>query len=336
MNFSKLVFEVATPPFIPFSDKPLNLGGEINNIAIEEFEKRFNIKSLKEGISQNLDVKILPFDEMALPDEMLALMKEQVQKIQKVGFENLVVCQMGEVGLGVFASKEIPKFTVVCIYSGTIADSSAVKVDDEAMAIRSSSMVISTNSYRGIGSLMQHLPPRKTSNNFEEHWQFYKNSGTISYEDLRLNDELYSINFDEAIENQVQVRNLEKCVLNMNGIPVIAFLTLRDIKKGEQLGIDYNYRYWEARGKTPELFDINGNILPRQFYKRNYGWLNFDNFSFTGDLAGICKMVNSKKLSFKIDRSANSPEVLSVDLLSALLKANACELYINPHVFKLF
>lgn len=321
-----------TPRFIPVADKPLRLGGKIEYIAIEEFQKRLGFK-YNDSILIDTKTKISPFNENITGDVPASQLKKQVEKVLKAACDSLVICNMGEFGYGVFASKDIPKNTVVAIYGGTILSQSKVSNKaDQAFGYYGTNMCYSTLQHRGIASFMQHLTEEPRFEDAKTFSHILKRYGQdVSEDQLKLNIEIYSTDFSStATKALIATENIRREYLNFNNVPLIAMVTNRDIKSGDQLGFNYGYEYWLSRNVTPEYFDKSGNVLSWKLYKRTFGRLNFGAFSYTGEYKPLIDSLKQGRASVKvIDDDKKPHEVPAEKLTLLLLQANAAKLHLH-------
>ena len=93
MNSCRFILKAETPTTIAIADKPLNLGGQIEYLSIEEFQNRFGI-TYNDGISINSKTKIYRFEESVIGEISASELKKQVKKVLKVAFKNLIVCSI--------------------------------------------------------------------------------------------------------------------------------------------------------------------------------------------------------------------------------------------------
>ena len=330
MSIYQCLVRAETPKFIPVADKPLRLGGKIEYLAIDAFQKRFGFE-YNESILIDTKTKISPFNENITGNVPASQLKKQVEKILKVTSDNLVICNMGEFGHGVFASKEIPKNTVVAIYAGTIISQKKVSnAADHALGYYGTNMSFSTLQHRGVASFMQHLPEEPQFDDAKTFSRVLKMYGqNVSEDELKLNVELYSTEFSSpATKELIATENIRREYLNFNNIPLIAMVTNRDIQSGDQIGFNYGYEYWLSRNITSEYFDKNGNDLSWNLYKRTFGRLNFDTFSYTGEYKPLIDSLKQKRASITvIDANKKSHEVPAEKLTSLLLQVNAVRMY---------
>jgi hypothetical protein len=200
------------PRLIPVADRPLSLGGTVEYLTLDEFQKRFRCV-FNDGISLNTESRIDAFQENVMGKVSSAQLKRQVEKILRVGYENLVLCRMGDFGYGVFASKNIPKDTVVAIYGGTIAPRDRVlRFDDHTIGYFGTPMTFSTIYHRGIASFMQHLPEEPNGDDPKMLSSMLKSMGQdTSEEQLKLELELYSTRFvPDTARELIAIENIRR------------------------------------------------------------------------------------------------------------------------------
>jgi len=333
MSSYQYAISATTPQFIPVADKPLSLGGKIEHLTPGEFQKRFGCP-YHEGISIDSHSRIGQFRENITTSLSAAELKKRVEKVLMAASENLVICKMGELGHGIFTSKDIPKDTVVAIYSGTImAGNKYTSKEDHPLGYYEADFSFSMKRHRGIATFMQHLPEVPLVPDPKIFSQILKMTGqNVSEEQIKLNIEFYRTDFDSTTtKERVATENIRREFLDFNKIPVIAMVADRHIKAGEQLGFNYGYEYWLSRKITPEFFDKSGSILSHHLYKRTFGRLNFNGFSYTGAYRPLIESLGRGVNSFKVvDDGKKSHQVSFGELLSILLEANGCRLEINP------
>lgn len=329
MNTCQIVIKAKTPTHIPVADKPLKQGGKIENLTIEEFQKRLGCV-YNDGISIDKKATITPFRESVAGSKTSSQLIQQVQKILKFSFKNLFLCK-GDCGYGVFASQDIPKDTVVAIYSGTIINGHKVEdSDDEGLGYFESNMAFCTKNHRGIASFMQHLP-KLPKVDMETYFQVAQMCGFKDKNEMRLDSDLYNVEFrnSNSIKNTA-IENIRNEYIKYNNFPLIALVTDFDIKSGDQLGFNYGCHYWMSRNVTPEIFDKSGNTLSTKVYKRIFGRLFFENFSYTGEYKPLIEYLKggqTKITLFGDDKKIH--EVYASELLLKLLLAKAGNLVIK-------
>jgi len=326
---------IPSPSSIPYADKPLKQGGRITNISADELQRKLNIV-YRENLTISKDMKITPFKSVIRGQISEENLIQQIHKLTQIGHQHLVLCEMKNVGIGVFASSDIPENTVVAIYNGTIIDEKSVNnPHDEGMLFDDTNFVISTEHYRGIASFFQHLPL-----NPKQDYDIYKNfikknlNRDVS-ENLKLHYETLSCNFSNSIEDSVKLSNVRQEFINYKNIPIIAFVTDENIKAGDQLGYSYGDDYWLSRNIVSEFFDHKGAIIPRHLYKRTFGIMRIDRFCYKGDYQNLINLFKKPREIMTIPNHQMKCQVQAVDLLASLIKANACTLVINPLIFKI-
>lgn len=194
-----------------------------------------------------------------------------------------------------------------------------------------SDVSISTKNFRGIGSFFQHLPVTPYMSDLKEWCAFAKSQGKeIIESEARQSIELYSVEFDsQETRNRLATDNLILEYLNYQNTPVIAFMTIEHVKKGDQLGLDYRHQYWLSRKVTPEFFDKNGSVLPSGFYKRTFGCLTFEigmnTFTYTGEYKPLVDLLKKRISPVTVTGDDNKTYKVSVgSLFLTLVAARAC------------
>lgn len=331
MHSFTFVLNSATPKLFAYADKPLNLGGKIEYLPLKDIQERVGFV-YNESISIDSETKIGPFKENITGNILSSHLKQQIEKILKAANDGLVICKTDR-GHGVFASKDIPEATVVALYSGTLINGRKVSSqDDYACGFYGTNLAVSTRNHRGIASLMQHLPEKPKFDNPKAMSDVLKMFGQdVSEEKLKAGIEFYSTEFDSAeIRELVVTENINREYVKINNIPVIAMVTTRQVQAGEQLGFNYGPDYWTSRNVTPDFFTKHGSVVPRGLYKRTFGQLNFDDFSYTGEYQPLVNQLEQGKTSITLmGDDKNSHVVRGAELLFALLSVNACKVGIN-------
>ena len=319
------IINAETPKFIPVADKPVRAGGKIEYLTIREFEKQFRF-TFKEGVSIDKETKITAFQESVVGNVSSFQLKKQVEKLLKLGYDNLVICGMGALGHGVFALKDISKGSVTAIFSGTISNTIKIDVQDKALNYYGTNMSFSSKYHHGISHFMQHLPRTLKTPDVRSFCKLLQMMGQkVSEEQIRCEDELYSVKFThKATEKLIMTENVDKEYLNFNGIPLIVLVANRQINAGEQIGFNYGYRYWSSRKMTPEFFDNTGAVISHSLYKRTFGQINFGNFRHMGEYGPLIASVNRGEAFVSIISENNeSYKVSCAHLMSLLVGANA-------------
>lgn len=333
MNPISYLVRAEIPQFIQVADKPLRLGGKIERISVDEFQRRFKC-IYNDGVSVEPGTKIPPFEEDIFGKPTSNELKAQVKKILRTAHESLVLCDMGKEGHGVFASTDIPKFTVVAIYAGTINTRPKHANEEEALGFEGTDISIGGRHHRGISSFMQQLPgkPKKWKDAKEEQAVLMSHGHYKSETQIKLDNTFYHTEFDANNQEHIAVSNIRREYLNIGGVPVVVLMTDTDVKAGDQLGFDYGGSYggyWKARKITPEFFYKSGAVVPHALYKRTFGRLNFDGFSYTGEYKPLIDLVRSGQKTIKLicdDKKRH--ELSAAMLMCSLLSVNACALQV--------
>lgn len=322
----------AEPPlYIKVADKPPNLGGIVTHISVAEFGKRFGCV-YNDGIDIAPGTRIGAFQENITGSLTSLQLRQQVEKVLRTTNNALAICDMGPWGYGTFALEKIPANTVVAIFAGTLTEK--VHITDPAefgSQYYGTNLMFSSKNHRGLASFMQHLPEAPKHPDAKTFSQLLRLCGQdVSENTLKLNIELYSTTFDAEIMPRLAMENIRKEFINYQGAPVIAMVTSREIERGEPVGFNYSYLYWQSRKVTPEFFDKNGNTLSHTMYKRTFGKIQFNDFSYTGDYGSLIASLNQGQRTLKILGDDQKFHTLSWEnLAESLLSVNACELRVN-------
>lgn len=282
---------------IPVADKPLRLGGQITLLSHDEFERQFGCQYM-EKVDYIVDANLLEVPENIRGYLTSVQLKTQLRHLLENPRDDLVICKINEsVGCGVFARDDIPKDTVLCFYSGTLMSGQKTKYGDYGLAFYGMNAQVSTQSHRGISSFFEHLPSALKMPDIKRLQFILKMIGQqVSEHDLKLHDELYSIQFDnERIKASLATENLRQEFINYNGLPVILLVTNNAIQAGEQLGFNYGSSYFRSRGLVPELFNKTGELIPGNVYKRTFWQLTLDEVSYIGELQPLIDQLRQGK-----------------------------------------
>ena len=310
------------------SNKPLLQGGRVESITRKQFKSRFGYdyadRVLNATRHQGLD-KIKEDVSGHLSSHQL---KEKLKQILKKPRKDLVISKINDdVGFGVFAKGDIAKDEVLCFYGGHLVPVKQTDGKYESISYYGADLMFSNEHFRGIASFFQHLP-REPRLDFDSFHAFLKLTGQdVSMTDLKLNDELYSINFkSNKVKSKLATENIRLEYINYQNAPLILLVTSRNIRAGEQLGFQYGYHYWLRRNKPPVLFDTVGKVLPRNAYKRNFWQLQFDDFTYTGSLKPLIEKIKQKEQMIVIKGDdGKRHKVSSTQLFNELVRVNAID-----------
>jgi hypothetical protein len=140
----------------------------------------------------------------------------------------LVVCNMGELGLGVFTQKLIPAGAVIACYAGVI--STTPNTGDKYQFDNKRHQFISAKYQGNLSSFVQHAPA-----NSEKGYEYSVYEAVFA-------------NIDVKADDTGMLWLVAKC----------------DIVAQEQLVCDYVDDYWHNANTTPKNFDRFGRVLPYQ------------------------------------------------------------------------
>lgn len=322
---------------IAIADSPLLLGGKVKHITIDEFEKIIGQSYLDRIDARESPVYLSDTYENIRGNLTSRQLKKQLESLFSNPRQDLVICKNDPVGYGVFASNDIPKDTLLCFYSGTLINCDQVKIDtDYAIEYYGLNTSFSTRYFRGIASFFQHFPTALKCPDAKIFSQWLQVMGqVVSENDLKLNEELYSVEFlDKGIEQSLAIANVRCEYVCYNGNPVILFVTDSEIKAGEQIGFNYGKDYWLSRNLVPEFFNKSGGIIPYSSYRRTFAQLKLDGSVFTGDLLPLVNQLETGKSQIElVDDNRKVKKINPSIVLKELLRVRAIteEQY---HVFK--
>jgi hypothetical protein len=141
--------------------------------------------------------------------------------------DKLVVCDMGPLGLGVFANSFIPKGTPITCYSGVVT--SEPKAGDLYNIGLEDGRIVTARQRGNLTGLIQHMGD------------------------------------PTSLKHYVEEIGLANLSAQRTSDGAIWFIAARDIHPKEQLGFTYDQglgSYWEKIGMLPKEFDRFGRVLP--------------------------------------------------------------------------
>lgn len=325
----KCILSAKERTHIKFADKPLNQGGKPIITSVAEFQSYLGVP-LSDSIyfDNGLKIEDIKFGENIRGFISSRLLCNQIKNLLSHPRDDLVVCKMGNVGLGIFSESNIPKDTVILIYGGEVTKGvTTTNSKDEALQFHGSAFIFATNKSRSLASLLQHLPEKSHFSNIKEFQSILEMSGqNLSESELKQNSELYSTEFFSAdTKENVMTENLRLEYVNYNGIPLIAIVTNEDIKPGDQLGFNYGYEYWLSRKIIPEFFDKLGAIIPPACYIKTFGCLQFPGgFTYTGEYKPLIDAVKIGQQEITIvDDAKQTHKVAAKIVQQSLIAARA-------------
>ena len=164
-HFSLL--SLPTNDLVPYFDGLPSRGAKLTYLPREKVSKQFNC-SYTEGLWVDSKVKsTLKWNKQQLKEDGVisgisgAELRQGIQKIRAGTADDfLAITKMDpSVGHGVFAIRDIPKHTVLCLYSGEIkAGRRIVTPHTNDYLFYTGNFHVEAYSRKGIASFMQHLP----------------------------------------------------------------------------------------------------------------------------------------------------------------------------------
>jgi hypothetical protein len=163
--------------------------------------------------------------------------------------ENLVLCPMGDAGMGVFAKADIKKRSILCTYAGEYspnAFSHFGSIEEFRDKIEYTFLIELDDKFYGlanarkkgdVGRFFQHLP---TQEELDANYTFT----------------------NHVDRNRVATANVGFALGVYNKKLVLCLYALEDIAAGSVLGYSYDQLYWTSHPKNPLLFTHNGTPIP--------------------------------------------------------------------------
>lgn len=308
--------------------KVINSTGDVELMSGEDFETEFHCP-YSETVDFPEALEAVRFKESIMSDIPPENLKRQLREILIHPREDLATRKIDDqVGYGLVALRPIPKATVLCFYSGSWRTGDKVtSAEDYGINYYESEYSVSTARHRGIASFCQHLPSMKIFPDLKTLQRVLAMTGqVVSEEQLKLNDEMYSISFeDRAMAAQVATENLQLEYVIFDGKPWILLVTKQNVAAGELLGFNYGYQYWLSRQRVPELFDKTGKVIPESAYQRTFGRLYFEGFNYQGDFKPLIDQIRAGNDVIHLnDTRRQERHVPSSIVLEALRRAHAC------------
>lgn len=239
-------FHFQNPTHVAYSDQLISSGGVIHEIPAADFAAQHQFE-WTEGVLVERSLRDKVWADRRFSKASNAAVEERLHK----PLEALVVCDMGEVGKGVFLrrdAKPLPAGTIIGIYAGSLekySDTtnreylmSASEIEHRQSLVSEIIKNPSLNAlhHGNIIRFIQDLP------NIENDLEGDKTVSTL------------------ALDNVV-TENLGRMSCTHKGFPINYVITLREIQPGEQLGFPYEADYWQRKNFDRALFDIDGNII---------------------------------------------------------------------------
>lgn len=295
---------------IPVANKPLCQDEEIKYLSTTQFKEIFGCEYTETmwGTEEEATYYQKLWQQAINNKNKLTEIELQILDRLENPLNDVAICFINEeVGYGLFAQRDIPKGTVLAIYSGTLDRAKTYNEahDDYAYALSKNIsnlkniLVVSAKEKGGIARFMQHLPidhQRYKAEMVKKLMDpdFFAETNNISterakqlFKENKVNEEFMSefadkliretttdheypdIEFTpETIEYDVATSNTKVKQIVCCGCPMAVIIAEYPIKAGEQIGFSYGIQYWRSCKRYPELFQHNGTVLDHRFYKR--------------------------------------------------------------------
>jgi hypothetical protein len=236
---------------IPYSERPLALGGEIVYLTHEEFKAKFNCEYSESLLGDRENLALYLENEVIISSLDVDSSSKIAERLNNP-ISSLVICKINDkVGYGVFASENIPAHTVIGTYAGEIkpcnyfidsGDPYGLLWCHKTQDLELEYQLISAKNEGNVIRFMQNLPEQDSA----------------EFHDIQLR---HGITKDQLATGNVYFKEVL-----INGIPVMACFTWRNIIKGEQLGYSYGEKCCLSVKLNPRYFDRSGNIIALSDY----------------------------------------------------------------------
>ncbi|MDX2164813.1 MAG: hypothetical protein SFW07_05280 [Gammaproteobacteria bacterium] len=206
------LFELSNPTHILVGNAPPLLGSTFTAITRNEFEQHEKITWTNSPVTYPNTLRhlgVAPQKDPTIVD----------------GFNDFVICDIHpSVGKGVFATKRIPKKTIIGIYTGIVE------------------IALGVGSPYALNAKLRNQPP------------FY-------YDATRFRNATSYIQHapETEIISGMATANIDMQNSIYGGVPLMLYVTTRDIEPHEQLLVNYGNDYWKKR--KPKFFNIRGEII---------------------------------------------------------------------------
>lgn len=247
---------------LKYSEHPLLLESKVEELTVQQFVAKFPQPF------QYSDELVL--DDKTTPDQQeyknVDMHYSIITKFFKCGFTDpsaFAVCNMAEVGHGLFADRDFGPCEVFILYSGRVVNKSKAQSDYSMEVNQKLETCIDASESGNLARFIQHMPF-----NYD---RYLTESEYHPGSKLDRNDALFW-----EYRNLIYKENLQPSEIawsNMSAFPLViakkVYLILyntRALKRGDQLGLSYGIRYWSNRAKCPALFTLSGKIVPSRKY----------------------------------------------------------------------
>lgn len=222
---------------------------KIKNLKISKANKKFSAESCRivgAGFGNQMDY-IWPFPRIACKSS-----------------DKIELLDAGDMGLGAFAVDDIKEGEYLCCYIGNIMHIPEIYSDyifNLKLPNNIYSITIDSLEHGNISRFFNHSNSPNCRISTEYHYHSWQESSEKPYSPDKSwqyipskDDENRYYYYKEGEESvwEKPKSDLARWPLKDKEEPHICFHAARDIKKGEQLFIDYGKSYWETRGTKPE------------------------------------------------------------------------------------
>lgn len=238
-------FYTRSPLKIRYAQQPPRIKNKWIDLNIEAFAKANHFK-WTDGLWVPSHLRAFVFVNDEYPISAISVVEDRLHH----PLEGLMVCEMDQIGKGLFLSleaKPLPIGTVVGIYAGRLEEQTSH--NDYLMAATTTeheSAITDTLLNPGFNAIDQ--------GNF-----------TRFIQDAPTERELSKVrNLTRVQFENVATANLFAMSATHYGFPITYFVTVREIQPGEELTFSYEWsdQKWERKGGRA-VRDINGNIIGR-------------------------------------------------------------------------
>lgn len=206
----------------------------------QKFTKICGFKIWAETLYSNVEIKNFDIKTERECQELVSA--QAIGERLQSRLTDLIICELDKkVGKGVFLAKNaavIKEGTLLGIYAGELKN---IKPKDPSYTL----------SLRGLAECTQHLyiDSKKIGNIFR------------FVQDLPKNEELDNSEVPLPLLKHIVTENIKVLGGWYQNYPVCAFVALKDILPGEQLGFSYGSSYWQAYKKKRCVFNQAGEVI---------------------------------------------------------------------------
>lgn len=254
-------------PVIPttnlkYSDRPLLLGSKVEELTVQQFVGKFQ-QRFEYSDNVVLDVTAsLEHQTYKNTDVHNSLIRKFLQR----GFTDpsaFVVCNMGEVGHGLFADRDFEPCEVFILYAGKLVNKSTARSDYLLEVNERLDNCIDSSQSGNLARFIQHMP--FSYDKYLEESEYYPGP-KLDRSDPQFWEFRNLIYKDGLQPSDIAWDNLARFPLVFDGKVYSIIYNTRKITRGGQLGMSYGIGYWSERAKCPALFNIEGALISPKKY----------------------------------------------------------------------